>query len=198
MSDTPLPCFDDVAAMMAAAEEGDGWLATCEAQGWFLVLNREFVRVLADQLRLLNGPILETCAGHGELAEALVGEGIEMIATDATPPPGSAVVRADAREALARYTPATVIGSFVPFDSGADEAVLAAPSVAHYLVLNARLGGQLGSAALWRNTGWIAAPLPAITRWMICRHDLWLGPQRPPVRHGEAWLFRRQDAKAHG
>jgi len=186
------PTQQQILAELAEAEHGAGWLAVCEEAGRYLVLSRELVDALVDALGPLPGPVLEVCAGRGELAEALrSGGGLDVLAADADPFPGSAVVRAAAPEAIERFEPATVIGCFVPFDAGVDRAVLAAPSVQNYLVLGARLGGQLGSRELWNSPGWSRAPVPLVARWMITRHDVWLGPDRPLLKHGEAWLLRR-------
>ncbi len=136
-------------------------------------------------------PVLEVCAGNGKLAEALATENVKVIATDYEPS-GGGVQRATAEQALRRYSPAVVIGSFVPVDSGVDEAVMAFPSVQHYMVLGARLGGEFGSRALRQACGWRTEPLENVTRWMITRHDVWLGlAERPILRHGEAWLLSR-------
>jgi len=185
------PTQQQILAELAEAERRAGWLAACEEAGRYLVLSRELVEALFVAIGTLPGPVLEVCAGRGELAEALRGGGLDVIAADADPPPGSAVVRAAAAEAIERYEPATVIGCFVPFDAGVDRAALAAPSVWNYLVLNARLGGQLGSRELWTTPGWSRAPLPQVAEWMITRHDVWLGAHRPLLKHGEAWLLRR-------
>lgn len=181
---------------LVAAEAGEGWLEACEQAGRYLAPCQELIAALADLLRRLAqaSTVLEVCAGHGEMAAALARSGVAILATDADPPAGSSVVRMTARDALAQHRPRVVLGSFVPADAGVDEAVLACPSVQHYVVLNARIGGSLGSPSLWqpmgRPRGWTARPLPDIARWMITRHDVWLdAPKARLLAHGEAWLF---------
>lgn len=204
---------------MIAAEQGAGWLAECDDAGRFLAVTRELVDALADKLRQLagDGPVLEICAGSGELARALIAAGVRVQATDAglgagrrtapapsidgpyQVPPGSRVMQVlpmTAQAALHLFRPKVVLGAFVPFDACVDEAVLACPSVRHYVVLNARIGGLLGSSALWRQPGWKAEPLDAVRRWMLTRHDVWMGPAGQPdcselniLQHGEAWHF---------
>jgi hypothetical protein len=164
------------------------------ADGRYLALNVSFVATLAEHLRSLgNAPVLEICAGDGSLARSLSQTGIEVVATDRKPPAGA---RADVHTlahsgALATYRPRVVLGSFVPADAGIDRQVLESSHVLHYLVLNARVGAEFGSSHLWSAAGWDRAPLEAVTRWMLCRHDVWLGSAVPPLLHGEAWLFSR-------
>jgi hypothetical protein len=188
-----LPSYRARLGEIAAAEAGDGWLCACAEAGRFLLPSRELVASLAELLTGLGGDsILEVCAGRGELAGALKAAGVPLVAADADPPPGSPVVRASAAAALQRYRPAVVMGCFVPVDAGVDEAVMACPSVRHYVVLGARVGGCLGSPALWQHPRWRAQPLPRITRWMLTRLDVWLGASEQAVlRHGEVWHFRR-------
>ena len=205
-----LPCFAQWRSRLLAAERRDGWLDQCDNAGRFLAVNQDLVNALAATLRRLSArdPVLEVCAGGGELARGLNSSGVCVHATDAEPPSGSDVQRIAARPALRRFQGAVVLGAFVPIDAGVDEAVMACPSVRHYVVLNARIGGSIGSATLWRMTGWKARSLDVIRRWMITRHDVWLravGSQcrRPGhlsgeeqqagdiLQHGEAWHFSR-------
>lgn len=195
---------------MIAAEQDAGWLAECDDAGRFLAVSRQLVDALADKLRQLagDGPVLEICAGSGELARALTATGVRVQATDSqvgfgrrTGPEHSTdtashVLPMSAEAALHHFRPKVVLGVFVPFDAGVDEAVLACPSVQHYVVLNARIGGLLGSSALWQRPGWRAEPLDAVGRWMLTRHDVWMGPVGQPdcsepniLQHGEAWHF---------
>ncbi len=188
-----LPTYCERLAEMAAAEQADGWLVACEEAGRFLVPCRELVTALCDLMGSLPQGLLEVCAGNGELADQLAAEGFSVIATDSAPPANSAVERIASGGALRRYRPQIVLGSFVPVDAGVDEAVLAFPSVKHYVVLGARLEGTFGSRALWRTPGWKTERLENVARWMLTRHDVWLGlPEQPLLRHGEAWLLSRQ------
>lgn len=121
--------------------------------------------------------------------------GWQLHATDAAPPEAARVVRLSAAEALRRFQPAVVLGSFVPFDAGVDEAVLACPSVKHYVVLNARIGGRFASRAIWETPGWQATLLDTVSRWMITRHDVRVAhggrEEELIIQHGEAWHFAR-------
>jgi len=188
-----LPSFDDVLAEVAAAEQRDGWLVECEQRGCYLALNRPLIAALVSTLRSLgDAPVLELCAGDGRLAAALVAASVPVIATDAAPRGDRGVHGISAVDALAQHQPAVVLGSFVPLDSGIDDAVRGADSVRHYLVLNARIGGVLGASSLWDTALWRAERLDHVTPWMITRHDVWLDdPAHTLIQHGEAWLLHR-------
>ncbi|MHB8899743.1 MAG: hypothetical protein ACYC6Y_13430 [Thermoguttaceae bacterium] len=206
------PCPDGTTALrpfawwrerLIATEQAAGWLAQCDDHDRFLAVSQELVDQLAAVLRRLAGDetVVEVCAGSGQLACALATAGIAIRPTDAHPAAGdTAVLSMPADEALRSFQPRVVLGVFVPFDAGVDQAVLASPSVHHYLFLNARIGGMLGSDSLWQAGNWQAEPLPNVTRWMLTRHDVWLGPDCRPdapctdlLQHGEAWHFRRSE-----
>jgi hypothetical protein len=182
-----------VLAELIAAEREAGWLAACEQAGRHLIGTRELTEALAELLQGFSpGPLLEVCAGQGELAGVLRQYGIHMVATDADPPAGSNVMRLDAVAALARFQPRTVVGCFVPIDSEVDQTVFSTGCVDRYLVIAARINGQLGSSRLWSAADWKAVPLPQISRCLITRHDTWLGESRGVLQRGEAWLFERK------
>ena len=190
-----LPTFHSQLDEIARAEQGDGWLSQCERVGRFLVPTQELVAALSGFLQKLETrPVVELCAGTGELAAALRTAGVDLVATDADPPPDAPVVRASADEALRRYRPKVVLGSFVPIDSDVDRLVLRFPSVRHYVVLGARVGGMLGSASLWQQPGWAAEPIEDVARWMLTRHDVWID-RRTTLRRGEAWHFEDQSSR---
>jgi len=195
--EAPLPSFAQWRERLIAAEQGTGWLDECIDAGRFLAVSRELADVLSRILHRLAGGdrVLEVCAGSGGLARALVARGVDVEATDADPPEATTVLRLSAQAALKRFRPKVVLGVFVPHDASVDEAVLACPSVRHYVVVNARLGGALGSASLWKISGWQYEPLDAIRRWVLTRHDVWLGSagmhRDEILQHGEVWHFAR-------
>ena len=190
-----LPCFARWRERLIVAERSTGWFDECDDARRFLAVSRELVDALAQALRRFagDGPVLEVCAGSGELARSLVARGVRLQATDAEPPEGSGVLRMPAEAALRRFQPAVVLGAFVPHDAGVDEAVLSCPSVQHYVIINARIGGSLGSSSLWNAPGWTSEPLEDIRRWVITRHDIWLGRAGENngdiLQHGEVWHF---------
>jgi hypothetical protein len=189
-----VPSHEQVLAELAETEMAEGWLARCEDAGQYVALNAPFVRTLAGVLQALGAaPVLEVCAGDGSLAAALRYSGVEVIATDVQPPTHAltSVEPISADEALRRYRPRVVLGSFVPVDADVDQRVLDSPEVWEYVVLNARLGGEFGAPCLWTHGGWTRTPLGKVKEWMVSRHDVWLGPGVPPLSHSEAWRFSR-------
>ena len=195
--EAPLPSFAQWRERLIAAEQGTGWLDECIDAGRFLAASRELADALARILRRFaqGGPVLEVCAGSGVLARVLAARGVDVEATDAKPPEDGTVLRLTAQAALKRFRPQVVLGVFVPHDAGVDEAVLACPSVRHYVIVNARIGGALGSASLRTLPGWRHEPLDDIGRWVLTRHDVWLGPvgthRDEILQHGEVWHFAR-------
>jgi hypothetical protein len=195
-----IPSFVWWRERLIAAEQGSGWLDECDEAGRFLAVSRELVEALARALRRCagSGPVLEVCAGSGELARALTALGVDVRATDAESPKRPEVLCLSAPAALHRFEPAVVLGVFVPYDAGVDEAVLACPSVRHYVIVNARIGGALGSPSLWTAPGWRSEPLDDIRRWVLTRHDIWRGHAGRDsdlvLQHGEVWHFTRTAA----
>jgi hypothetical protein len=186
--------FDSQLETIAAAEAGDGWLAECMDRGLFLLRTSELIQSLAAFLTSLGqGGVLEVCAGNGELSQSLAGQGVAISASDVVSS-GPSVVKASATEALLRYRPRIVVGSFVPIDSDVDYAVMSFPTVQHYVVLGARVGGLFGSPSLWQCDGWHGRAVNDVARWMVTRHDVWTAnPSQPILQHGEAWHFQRID-----
>ncbi len=199
--DEPLPCFARWRERLITAEQSSGWLDECDEAGRFLAVSRELVESFAHVLRRLagNGPVLEVCAGSGALARSLATWGVPVQATDAEPPEGSGVLRLSAQAALRRFQPTVVLGVFVPYDAGVDEAVLACPSVQHYIIVNARIGGALGCSSLWSMPGWTSEPLDDVRRWVLTRHDVWLGHAGTDggglLQHGEVWHLSRTSSR---
>lgn len=190
-----LPTHARLLAEVTEAEQAESWLLRCVANDTFLALNVSMVETLAAVLSALgDGPVLEVAAGRGELAAALAARKIDVIPTDASPPTadGYEVLALDAASAVRRFRPGIVLGSFVPADCGAELHVLSSASVRHFITLNARLGWGYGSSALWQAQGWRRILLEDVTRFMVTRHDVWLGNSRPLLQHGEAWLFSRE------
>lgn len=195
-----LPSYDDVLSRVAVAEHGSGWLAQCDETGQYVALNRQFVDALASVLLSINpngSRVLEVCAGGGALASALRSRGVDMIATDVNPPIGAQeVVSLSTAIALKAYRPSVVLGSFVPVDARVHEAVLGNDTVQAYVVLGAQTGHEYGTGLPRLPAGWVCRPLPLVTSYFVCRHDVWLGNKRPLLKKGLASLLIRESTAA--
>jgi len=201
MTETPaMPAYDALLRRMAEAEHGPGWFAACVEAGQYLVPSRSLIDTLAAVLGELSsgsgggggsGAIVEVCTGDGTLATALCEHDLEVIATDSHPPTDAPVERLDAEAALHRHQPRIVLGSFVPWDAGVNEAVLNSPSVQHYLLLHAMLSERDRIERLAKGDALRARRLPEVERWMLTRHDVWMGPNTPPRTKGQAWVLSR-------
>lgn len=197
MTALDLPPHARVVAELARAEAADGWAAWCHDAGRHLVPTAELVESLLVLLaRLGEGPVVEICAGDGALAGWLRKRGAAVIATDASPSPRRRwdVGALPAHEALERYQPRVVIGSFVPVDAHIDRRVLTDPSVHHYIVLNARHGIADGTHIPGEQPGWTRNELPELKAWMVTRQDAWMGDHLPIRHFGEAWLLSRSSS----
>ena len=195
---TQLPSYESVLVDMEEAEKRDGWLSECIDQSLYIALNRQFLKALSGFLfDLKYKKIVEICAGNGQLSDALLSHEHLITATDKYKQ-NNLVSSMSVEETLNEYKPDTVIGCFVPFDAGIDEMILADISVTNYVVVNARLNGQLGSPALWNDKHFFSEQVSSVSKWMICRHDVWIGTNKPLISHGEVWCFRRKQEKSNG
>ncbi|MBV8550454.1 MAG: hypothetical protein JOY54_04085 [Acidobacteriaceae bacterium] len=155
---------------MEGAEQREGWLAWCRERHLFVACSEELVNALAAELRNASGPVLEIGAGNGELAEHLQEAGVEIIPTDWSP--GSReVVSLEARDALNRYRPETVLTSFLPVDAGIELDILKHPNVRRYVYVGPPVVGRPGPHCAWNVPGWRAEPLHNIEDVLLSRLD---------------------------
>jgi hypothetical protein len=207
----PLPKYADALALLAGEEGGEGWLSYCKRRGIYQLPTAEWVDALAGAILPLGAerPV-EVGAGSGELGRALIDRGIPFALTGLggthsaktdpakTGPEGGSerlggVERLGAREALERHRPDLVLSCWLPFDSGAEEMILADPGVRWYLAVVQTGPGFAGSEALWRNPAWRAVPIGEADRWSVSRSDyLSEVTAGEHARHGAAFLLTRQ------
>lgn len=157
--------------LMEQAEQAQGWVAWCRDHDIFVACTDEFVEAVAAELRFFSGTILEIGAGSGELAAELRERAVPVIATDSAPT-GASVNKLNARDALQRYRPQTVLSSFLPVDTAIEADVLRFPSVRQYLYIGPVIMGRVGPHALWNVAGWNAKPLPNVDAVLISRLDV--------------------------
>ncbi len=112
-----------------------------QPKGIYCFYSRELVEALAGVIA--SRSCLEIGAGDGTLTRFLKGRGVEITATDshgwsqAVAYPDW-VIRLDAREALAKYSPEVVICSWPPSQNDFERHVFATPSVQLYIVIGSR------------------------------------------------------------
>lgn len=112
-----------------------------QTRGIYCFYSRELVRELAGLCR--EGPCLEIAAGDGTLARFLAAEGVPVAATDdgswsrvvSFPPE---VERLEARQALARHRPRSVLCSWPPPGNAFERAVFETATVERYVVVTSR------------------------------------------------------------
>jgi hypothetical protein len=124
------------------------WEELTKEKYWGELLNTDFVNALATYLKeriatyrtaARSERILEIGAGNGHLAQALrqplAEAGIDYVATDLAPIPGTPVEQLDYREALRKYSPALVISSWMPPQTDFTQAIRSTPSVQEYVLI---------------------------------------------------------------
>ncbi len=195
-----LPSYKEALQELRRAERVPGsWLELCEGRGVFQVLSREWVEALAGEMRRLGArPVLEVCAGDGGLSRALREMGVSIVATDASPPPGSWAEPVDARKALESYCPQGVLVSWPPCDWGLDRLLFSFPSLRWVIYIAPRLNGVLGSETLGDLARWKVTVLEAVDRYGLCRHDYLSDfTEGALISHSRALLFERELPEGH-
>ncbi len=112
-----------------------------QPKGIYCFYSRELIEALAGMID--SRSCLEIGAGDGTLTRFLKERGVAITATDSHAWSQSVeypdwVVRLDAREALAAYSPEVVICSWPPSQNDFERHVFATPSVQLYIVIGSR------------------------------------------------------------
>lgn len=145
------------------------WPKWFRERGYWTVLNRDFVDSLYSDIARLGTvalPIVEICAGRGRLAYHLRQKGLEVVATDSYSSMHSyrynegLVERLDHQEALVKYKPQVVIGSWLPPgppNGEGDEianSVLRFPTVDYLFLIGEGIDGNAtGGPTLYQELG---------------------------------------------
>ncbi|MCR8453857.1 MAG: hypothetical protein NDP13_02590 [Crenarchaeota archaeon] len=113
------------------------WLRFCSRFSLFNVETAEFVRALSDVLKYLPNLRLEVCAGSGKLSYWLKKFGVDIIATDdyswKLRRSRFNVEKLSIEEALEKYNPRTVLGSWIPANEKHGESILSFSSVEYFI-----------------------------------------------------------------
>lgn len=113
------------------------WLQFCSRFSLFNVETIESVRSLSNVLKSLPSPVVEVCAGRGKLSYWLRRFGVKIIATDDYSwklwGERFNVERLSITEALEKYNPKTVLGSWIPANERHGVEILSFPSVEYFV-----------------------------------------------------------------
>ncbi|MFA5825388.1 MAG: hypothetical protein WC825_05365, partial [Gallionellaceae bacterium] len=116
-------------------------MSLVQPRGIYCFYSRALIKALAEMIGTRN--CLEIGAGDGTLTRFLKEEGVQLTATDnhgwsqAVKYP-EWVIKLDAREALAAYTPEVVICSWPPAQNDFERVVFNTPSVQLYIVIGSQ------------------------------------------------------------
>jgi hypothetical protein len=164
-----LDSFDNALSLLEAADRSDGWLSACQERHVYVALNREFVAALAAVLGA--GPeVLELGASDGQLALALLQNGVPVIPTDSNPR-AAHVLPLTAAQALRQFQPRAVLTCFPPVDAGIETAIFNTPSVRNIIYIGPQWNGRVGADALWNRAGWTVTSLPQVDQFIVSRLD---------------------------
>lgn len=175
-----------------------GWT---DAHNVYQLLNVEFIRELAKEIKDINPEIiLEVGAGEGQLGKCLSKE-LEknIILTDDNSWWKKAnikienkdVIIIDYKDAIKKYKPDLIIASWIPYDKWWSKDFITCKSVKGYLLIGEGPGGCTGSDMDWK-TSWIRRDLDNVERYAICRTDFVLFGR---TNHTNVSLFERPESE---
>ena len=188
----PLP-YAEAIARLAEEERRNGWLVFCERKNLYQLPITEWLDALIEEISALAPETpLEVGTGDAVIGKALQAGGVGLKLTD--PAGRDGVVALDARDALITHAPDFVFSCWLPFDSGAEQSILRAPSLRWYLAVVQQGPGYAGGEALWDAPGWGVRELSEVNRWSVSRADFLSDVDSGEhIRHGMAYLFTRED-----
>jgi len=177
------------------------WHTVCVRHHIFQLWNKEYIDILAKEIKLLIGeePALEVAAGDGMLSHWLREHGVDIKATDAMSgqwdwdlhPSRSKVEKLDAIEAIRKYKPRLVVVSWIELGSTLDIKILE-ENPEFVIIIGERRGGCTGSREFWEvyeKKGYTLEYFDEVDKFNICRSDSAI-PGFGMRRHSETALFR--------
>ena len=175
--------------------------STMAPLGVFTILTQEFVGGLYKELkrrRLASLPVLEICAGRGLLSHNLRKLGMEAVATDdysADMPRNPAIVeQLTHRQALEKYRPRFVLGSWLPAKEHIGDDVLNFPSVDYFIVIGESPGGATWPPKGYQNHGFKVYNLADISKYALGSSDYFSvkGNESKLALHTSIRLYKRK------
>ena len=171
--------------------------------GVFTILTQEFVTELYKELmrrRLAGLPILEICAGKGLLSHHLRKLGVELIAIDdySTDMPRNkeVVERLSHRQALEKYSPRVVLGSWLPMQSQIGDDVLNSPTVDYFILIGEYPGGATWLRSSYQHSDFKVYHLANVSKYALGTSDYFHLKEGKwkLTRHTDVRLFKRNGA----
>ena len=160
------------------------WVSFCRRYTLYNIENLELVSGLAFVLRELPRPIIEVCAGRGKLSYWLRRFGIDIIATDDYSwrlwGERHGVEKLDVWEALEKYSPRTVLGSWIPANASLGLAILSHPTVEFFIDISEGPEGDTSWMHMFdydtvreiaKKYGFRVIPLDFLSIWCISQLD---------------------------
>lgn len=139
-----LPSWRDILASILSLN--DEWVSFCRKYTIYLVETLELVLGLSLILKSAPKPIVEVCAGRGKLAYWLRKYGVPVIATDdyswGLKLPRKNVIRMSIDEALEKFKPRTVLGSWIPSNFELGLKILQFPTVKLFIDISSGVGSH--------------------------------------------------------
>lgn len=188
--------FDDLKYIQQSKSFPLGLFGWTDAHHVYQLLNIEFVRELAKEIKHINPEIiLEVGAGEGLLGKYLSKElGKDIILTDDhswwkkenIKINNKDILAIDYNAAIKIYNPDLIIASWIPYNSWWTKEFIRCESVKGYILIGEGPGGCTGSDMDWK-TSWIRRDLDNVGKYAICRTDH--GFSR--TRHTNVSLFER-------
>lgn len=158
-----------------------------QPKGIYCFFSEPLVRQLSRIIG--SGPCLEIAAGDGTLSRFLVDKGVKITSTDNYSWEHSikfpqTVLNCDARDALERYSPETVICSWPPASNTFEKHVFKTRSVQTYIVIGSRHRFASGN---WKDyeqqTDFSFEPDESLSRLVL-----------PPELESAVYIFRRKSS----
>ncbi len=173
---TELPSYEEVkdAVGRLQADEDEkfpsAWWKFCEDNRIYNAWNIEFVDVLAAEIKKFDvAPVIEICAGNGKLSYHLQRRGISIVLTSHSLGHVPGVENMWHFEALVKYNPQLVVGSWIPDSNTLTDTVL---------YRSVRYVIDIGHPELCALTEDVTkrpdieiTPMPSVQRYSICKSD---------------------------
>lgn len=160
-------------------ENFEEWIKFGDQHVFYMIWTQEFIDQLAREIKKLGNPrMIEVCAGKGKLSYQLNKKGLNLIPTDdyswnLSNNHPDLVETITAHDALKKYNPRLVIGSWIPSETRIGFDVLNHPSVEYFI----DIGEHPSSKVTWmteeclRRKDFSITTLDKVAKYCLSRED---------------------------